>query len=53
MSEISCMKYDRCIYGDNCPYKKRPMVAFLCFERKPEHRGKKRTESKTDWSKKV
>lgn len=33
MSETSCGKSDRCIYGTDCPCRKRPLTSYLCFER--------------------
>ena len=34
MSEHTCGKLDRCKYAAKCPHKQRPMVEYLCFERK-------------------
>lgn len=35
MPEMSCGKSNRCMHGEDCPYRKRPMVSYLCFESKP------------------
>lgn len=34
LAEIAKRKFERCKYAAKCPHKQRPMVEYLCFERK-------------------
>ena len=48
MTEHTCGKLDRCKYAAKCPYKQRPMVEYLCFERKFTSTTMKKQEAKND-----